>query len=358
MYNCSDDILSYHDDAVTLPAAERDAMRGRRDANRSRLTAGLTKEDRPPAREFWSQGSYAMKTMVQHPANDYDIDDGVYFDATALVGPRGADISALDARKLVRDAVDDGSFATPPEVRTNCVRIYYEAGCHVDMPVYRRRAGSVVVDGAEYYNELASTEWKRSDARDVTKWFEEANKTQSPDTENGGQLRRVVRHVKKLARSRASWTGQILSGFGITALIVECYHADAAREDVALFETMLAMRDRLDRNLVVDHPVTPNDTITIGPDDPKARFLRDRLSDVLGWLQPLLAAECDRDTALRCWDKVFSTSFFTDRATTNAGTIQQAQALPRAISGGLLKTIGAAPEVRAAVKKEGGGRYA
>jgi hypothetical protein len=58
-----------------------------------------------------------MKTMVQHPDKDYDIDDGVYFDKEVLVGERGAEMSALQARQMVRNAIDDGSFKTPPEVR-------------------------------------------------------------------------------------------------------------------------------------------------------------------------------------------------------------------------------------------------
>jgi hypothetical protein len=37
---------------------------------------------------------------------------------------------------MVRDAVDDDKFKKPPEVRPNCVRVFYEAGYHVDLPVY------------------------------------------------------------------------------------------------------------------------------------------------------------------------------------------------------------------------------
>ncbi len=76
MFDCSKDILAYHDDEVTLPHAERTNMRGRRDANRDRLKKGLKDKGKPAPREFARQGSYAMKTMVQHPDNDYDIDDG------------------------------------------------------------------------------------------------------------------------------------------------------------------------------------------------------------------------------------------------------------------------------------------
>lgn len=313
MYNCSDDVLAHHDQKVTLPQAERSNMRTRRDANRERLKKGLKNKDKPAPREFVKQGSYAMKTMVQHPENDYDIDDGVYFNKGDLVGDRGAEMSGLQARQMVRDALDDGSFKSPPEVRPNCVRVHYTAGYHVDLPVYRRVSTSDVWGNETYHHELGASEWKRSDARDVTDWFDRENTQRSPDGTNGRQLRRIVRQVKKYARSRPSWSGQILSGFGITALVVECYRANLGREDVALYDTMKAIRDRLRWNLVVKHPVTPNETITKNDDDASAKFLRDRLTEAIDTLAPLFDLDCTRKKALKCWDKVFATSFFSDR---------------------------------------------
>jgi hypothetical protein len=91
------------------------------------------------------------------------------------------------------------------------------------------------------------------------------------------------------ARSREGWKGQILSGFGITKLVTECFRGDASREDKALYDMMKAIRDRLKGNLVVQHPVTPGETITSGNDDARARFLRDRLSEALDTLAPLFA---------------------------------------------------------------------
>lgn len=313
MYDCANDVLAYHDDEVTLPQADRSNMRSRRDANRERLKKGLKDKSKPAPREFVSQGSYAMKTMTRHPANDYDIDDGAYFDKAVLVGERGAEMTALQARQMVREALDDGSFKTPPEVRKNCVRVYYLAGYHVDVPVYRRVTTKDIFGSDSAHHELASSEWKRSDARDVTKWFEDENTRQSPDTVNGRQLRRVVREIKKYARSRQSWAGQILSGFGITKLVTECFRGDASREDRALYETMKAIRDRLNWNLVVAHPVTPNHTITKESDDARARFLRARLTEAIDTLAPLFEQDCTRTNALKCWDKVFATTFFTER---------------------------------------------
>jgi hypothetical protein len=314
MFDCSKDVIAHHDQKVTLPQAERTQMRERRDANRDRLKRGLKRIGKPLPREFVKQGSYAMKTMTQHPENDYDIDDGVYFDKEVLVGDRGAQLSALQVRQFVRDAIDDGSFKTSPEVRTNCVRVYYAAGYHVDLPIYRRVRSSGILGNITYYYELASSDWKRSDARNVTDWFEQDNINKSSDTDNGRQLRRIVRQIKKYARSRASWKGQTINGFGITKLVSECYRGNASREDMALYNTMKAIRDRLNSDLEITHPVTPNATITTGTDDARARFFRDRLTEAIDSLLPLFGYSCDRKTALKSWDKVFATTFFSDRS--------------------------------------------
>ena len=131
MFECADDVLAHHAEEVTLPQADRTAMHDRRNANRERLKKGLKEAKKPAAREFVSQGSYAMRTMVQHPEKDYDIDDGVYFSKESLVGDRGGELSAGSGPQMVRDAIDDGSFNTKPEVRKNCVRVYHAAGYYV-----------------------------------------------------------------------------------------------------------------------------------------------------------------------------------------------------------------------------------
>ena len=355
MYDCSDDVLAFHDDKVTLPDDERKEMRERRNANRDRLNRGLEKAGKPQPIFFKSQGSYAMRTMVQHPEKDYDIDDGVYFAKEDLKRPRGGEMTALEARQMVRDAVDDGSFKKAPEVRRNCVRVYYDAGYHVDLPVYRRVITKDALGNETEHYELAASQWKHSDARDVTKWFEEENKKQSSDITNGRQLRRMTRDIKKFAVSRSSWEDSIQSGFGITKLVTESYRKDGMREDVALYDTMKAIRDRLNVSLVVEHPCTPGDTITTGNDDPKASFLRDRLSEALTWLAPLFASDCDREKALKCWDKVFATKFFSGRLQKQKEGQSGGAGI---LTAGLLRQQGGNAAAQAAVRKEGGGRYA
>ena len=346
MHDCAKDVKAHHDEAVTLRDKDRSAMRKKRDANRKRLKDGLAGDSKPAPIEMKSQGSYEMRTMVQHEENDYDIDDGAYFRKEDLVGEREAEMTSLQARKMVRDAIDDGCFKTPPEVRKNCVRVHYEAGYHVDVPVYRKVVTKDIFGREAAHYELAGPSWVRSDARDVTGWFLDENDRQSAD---GNQLRRVTRQLKAFARSRDSWGGNILSGFGITALVVECFRGDAVRDDLALHDTMRAIRDRLNWRLEIDHPVTPGGKITKDANDAKARYFRERLTEALNNLQPLHEAACTRERALGCWDKVFNTTFYSDRK-------DRGRAAAAVLTSGLLRDIGAVSG--AAVRKEGGGRYA
>lgn len=318
MYNCHDDILAYQNEKVTLPEKEREEMRDRRDTNRDRLKNGLKNDGEPAPSGFQSQGSYAHRTMVQHPEKDYDIDDGVYFWKDDLKGPRGGDKSARDAKEMVREALDDERFKEPPKVRTNCVRVYYDAGYHVDIPVYRK-VKTKDIWGDEYIHyEIASSDWKKSDPVEVTRWFNEENKRQSPDTTNGRQLRRQTRLNKAFARSRESWRPQIATGFMITTLLVnECYRPSKEREDKALYDTMVAMRNRLNNNLEIDHPTVQGEKLTKGWNDAKTRFLREKLDWAIDKLQVLFEQDCTREKALKAWDKVFNTDFFSLRDTDN-----------------------------------------
>jgi hypothetical protein len=307
MFDCNDDVLAYHDQEVTLPQSERTAMRERRDANRERLKARLKDKGKPLPHEFIRQGSYAMRTMVQDPDNDYDIDDGVYFTQASLRGKDRTDMPATDARVMVCDALKDDRFARQPQVKHSCVRVFYNEGYHVDVPVYRIRES----DGE--YELAAGDSWDVSRAADVEDWFNEVNEQSSPDDENGGQFRRITRMLKKFARSRVAWKSQTTAGFTITKLAADGYVSDADREDVALRQTMQAIRDRLTVNLEVDHPVTPGSKLTKGPNDPETAFFRDRLSDALKELAVLDNATCTRKQALAAWNKVFNTSFFSQR---------------------------------------------
>ncbi len=346
MNNCHADVLAYHDEEVALPQKERTEMRERRDANRRRLKQGLERDEEPKPVDYRSQGSYAMRTMVQQPDKDYDVDDGVYFDIDQLKGRRGGDRSAMDAKEMVRKALHDDNFDRPPEKLKNCVRVFYKAGYHVDVPVYRRIVDQNDSGQEETRIELAGSDWRVSNPLAVTDWFLDANRGQSPDNDNGGQLRRIVRLLKGFARSRPSWRDHMATGFMITKLVVEKYSINPAREDMALYDTMVAVRDRLRSDLEIAHPTVAGEMLTRSATDSRTKFLRDKLNWAIEELAVLSQWDCSRERALNAWDTAFNSTFFIDRLETGE------------VTAGLL--IKGAEEVaaRKPVDKRGGGRYA
>jgi hypothetical protein len=77
-----------------------------------------------------------MRTLVQDDAYDYDIDDGVYFEKDDLRDADGNYLSALNARRRVRSALNDDRLSYDAVVKTNCVCQPYPDRYHIDISVY------------------------------------------------------------------------------------------------------------------------------------------------------------------------------------------------------------------------------
>ena len=344
MFDSSSQVTKYHNDEVCLPGSERKMMRDRRNANRKRLKSGLAENQKPTPVGCHSQGSYAMWTMVQDANSDFDIDDGVYFSKEDLVGRNGGVMTAIQVRQMVCDALAAGNnFSRPPEVLKNCVRVYYKAGHHVDVPAYRRIEKKNFWTGETTYEyELASADWKSSDPREVTRWFRQKNQELSPDPNtNGGQFRRIVRLLKKFARSRASWKSSMASGFMLTKLAQEEFRKCEGRDDKALRETMQAISDRLAFNETVEHPVLTGETLT-NDKDGRPAFLKKCIDENLKHFAVLDDQDCTHEHAMKAWEKIFKSEWFVNQPAA-------AEAVKKA------SVFGVPTQ---AVDKRGGGRFA
>jgi hypothetical protein len=297
MKDCHKDIQDYLTGRVKLSQTSNANLTSRRDANRARVKDGLRRDGRPAPTGFVTQGSRAMGTMIQEPGNTYDIDDGIIFEKSDLVGKQGAEISALEARRMVRDAVDDGSFKTKPEIRANCVRVTYDDGPNVDIPVYRRLA-----DGSF---ELASANWRKSDPEGVNLWFKN-----SADGKTGNdapqQFRSLIQLQKKLCVNRPSFSRP--SGFVLSVLTNEAFHVADDRLDRVFRACITTIHSRLCGSLLVRHPVVAENLAEY--DDPKVRGYRDMIGRAIQDLKVLDKNNCLRSEALKAWKKVFNANYF------------------------------------------------
>ena len=316
MFDLHDEMNEFHRDHVRLDTDERNKLAGYRDTNLERLKSGLDKlgEEHDTIYAYYqyyrNQGSYAMYTLNQHPDNEYDIDIAIVFKKDDLPS------SALKARQRIADAFKKvaGNFSQEPEARPNAVTVWYAEGYHIDFAVYRTYQdvfGETII-------EHAGPEWAVRDPMEVTNWFNNAANRSSPSKEYGAtvedyQLRRIVQLLKAFAKSRSSWN--LPGGLIISTLVVERYRPDYGRDDVALYDTMVAIRDRLFVNTEVWSPVSIFESLT-NKEKYKKRMerFRDKLDSAITKLAPLFEHDCTKDEAMSAWNWVFNHPFWAEDA--------------------------------------------
>jgi len=303
-------IQAYDAEKVNLSDAIRDGLYAKREANRTRLKANLP--ERIKIKDFIAQGSMAIRTTVQESDGDYDIDDGVSFYAETLKGAIIGffDLDSDQVREMVCEALQDAKFRKQPVILGNCVRVYYAEGYHVDVPSFR------VYDAGtpEERQELAGKDdWRPSDPTEINVWFEarvrELNRIQE---DAGGQLRRMVRLLKRFARSRGKkWN--MPNGLKLTMLVEECFERSAERDDKAFYFLLERLNKRLHRNLVVLNRAqskSPQDELTKSDEDENMVEFRLHVWEALKALTPLWDENCTKTIARTAWEWVFQPDGF------------------------------------------------
>lgn len=307
MIDCNKEMTNFYNEKVRLKDLWNTLVKYR-EANLTRLSNGLTKNSNPKYSDSINQGSYAMSTIIQHPDNDYDIDIGIIFKKDDLKGIQDGDRTALDTRKMVCEAMQDGKFKKQPKVLKNCVRVYYLEGHHVDMAIYRKYTN----DSGVEIQELASSDWEESNPEAITKWFNQAVIDKSPDENNGKQLRRIVRLLKKWARSRSSW--DMPSGLILSILSEECYVPVINRDDQSFYKTIKAMKSRLYINKSVKNPINNNEITSSDKHKNKVKNLYDKLDEMFDNSKGVNLSELeysqDKKKALFIWKRFFNDDFF------------------------------------------------
>lgn len=349
--DCHSEMSNFHKEEVTLSSAQQKDMRERRDNGRTRLANGLDEAKHPQPREVRSQGSYQMRTMVQDPDNDYDIDDGAYFENDALQDANGVALTPLAARQRVCDALKwDGRFKREAEVRSNCVRQEYSAGYHIDIPVYRIVTTTAANgDETEHFELASSDEWVKSDARGVTRWFNNIVGELNQGESDGSQMRRVTKLSKKFAR-RPNWKEKTTSGICITKLVADHFVFSENRDDLALRNTWKAIYTKLQSSTALEHPVNTANLAEEG--DEKLTFFGDCLSGALKTLDGLDKADVTRKEVRQAWDEVFDTEFFSDQPDNNGGNGGSGGDGPKSQGPAISVTTG-----ETARRNDGGGRF-
>lgn len=317
MYDLNTKLNEFYHEIVRLKPEDRDKLREYKKLNIDRLNSGIDKINEEDSKSYphpiiIEQGSIPMHTANRHEDNDYDIDVALIFPKDELPS------SALDSRKLVEKALkkNTGNFSRQPEARTNSVTVWYSEGYHVDFAIYR---SSENFWGNEFH-EHAGPDWTERDAKAINVWFGDCVKNLSPSKDYGatvedGQFRKIVRLVKKFARSREGWS--LPGGLVISVLLSECYQPDYYRDDVALANTINALYNRLSNNKNVYNPTDASSELTSKQKyKGEVKRLHQKLNQARRKLEKLEEDDCTESKALQIWRWFFYSDFWEQEKST------------------------------------------
>ncbi|MGG0938708.1 cyclic GMP-AMP synthase DncV-like nucleotidyltransferase [Brevibacillus centrosporus] len=299
MYDLSSMFHTFYKKHVVLPKAEKTKLFDKKDLNLQRLKDGLEEYNKEKGTNYkiaesMVQGSVAMATVIKNESNDYDIDVAIVFEKDKI--PDGT----IAVKNFVVDALNRKctGFKVPPYAKTNCVRIEYADGYHVDFAIYRRYKDE---DG-NYQYEHCGSQWRSRDPKAITAWFIQENK------DKNYQLRELVRLMKMFSRSRKEW---VMPGGLVQSVLVNEKFQTYSRIDERFYYTLRAIKDRLFLDKDVNNPTDPTQTLKlIQKDNTKITNLYNRLNTYLAKLDVLFDSGCTKPQALAVWKEFFNHDFW------------------------------------------------
>lgn len=314
MFDLSSEFEKFYCDEVVLPQDAQNDLRAKRNINVRRLKSGLKEYNKEHGTSYsvsktFTQGSMAMHTVIQNDSNDYDIDVAIVFDSDNI-----KDLGPLSVRNIAADAINrkKGNLGTEPEVKTNCVRIKYSNGYHVDFAVYRRTENG----NGTYSYEHGGSAWRSRDPKAISNWFSDQIKTK------GAKLRKTVRLLKTFSKSRPSWI--MPGGLIQTVLCDEQLSTGYDRLDETFYYLMKDLRDRLKICIEVYNPTDTGVSLLLKQSDrDKMDTLKTRLDTYVAKLDVLFDSNCSKYDAYNAWHEVFNHDFWTLASVTESASLSK-----------------------------------
>lgn len=297
MFDLSKEFNEFYTNHTILPQAIQTDLRDKKKLNIDRLEAGLGESNGENGTSYSisdikEQGSIAMATVVQNDSKDYDIDVAIIFNEDDI----GTDTGTTTIKHVVANALKKkcSNFKQVPEALTNCVRIEYADGYHVDFAVYKK-----TFDGTYYH---AGSSWQERNPMAINDWFREAVK------DKGDKLRSVVRLSKMFCKSRSSW--QMPGGLIQSVLCNECF-VEYERLDECFYYTMKAILGRLEESIEVYNPTDETKSLLLKQKDrDKMNNWKQRLSEKFDKIDVIFKSDCTRKQAFASWYKIFNHDFW------------------------------------------------
>ena len=295
----TDKLFREFNNAIELSDSKREKLKNNRNTIRDRIK-GYHEEHGLNNPSFYSQGSFPLRTNlnpIKEEAIDgsikekYDLDDGVYF--TCSEGTRKGTSAYHDQ---IKKAVEGHTESLVD--KNTCVRVIYKDGHHIDLPIYWMEQEGDTPELAH-----KSEGFIKSDPREFKQWVDQ----HISQTDNTGQLRRVIRYFKAWKNYRENSNSNIKLPSGFILTILACNHfSENDRDDLSFKETSDSIEETLRSNFACYRPTTPKNEELLKKYN--CSSVMDELGTLSGNARSAIDSKSAKDTS-EYWRKIFGDRF-------------------------------------------------
>jgi len=291
MADCHNLFQQYHN-TVKLSVSKKEFLKKGKNAIRNRIKNYFINTLKIKSPKFWSQGSYALRTIVNPIDGEYDIDDGVYLQN---IEEENNWPSPQTVHKWIYSAVKGHTREDPIDKRT-CIRVVYSGEYHIDLPIY------AISDNNYYLAEKSNSGWHISNPKKFHDWFMTQLKI------NSEQLRTIVKYLKAWADYQRKYNRSILpSGLILTVLTTEnCENRE--RDDAAFGRTVKNIYQKICNEFEVCNPVDEYEILTERLTDKQRNNFVELIFKLMNSANEALGCE-NKKEACEIWRREFGDRF-------------------------------------------------
>ena len=294
----SKEMKKFYLDRVVVRKSVIDDLREKKKINIERFRKGVDDYNEENNTDYkileeFEQGSVAMSTLIQSESNDYDIDVAIVFEKEKF------NIGCISAKNLFINCLNKrtSNFNKEPEIKTNCIRVYYENGYHLDFALFR--------NNGDIYEHCGS-EWRERNPRDINNWFRKQN------DKNNNKLRIFTRLLKAFCKSHESWI--MPGGLMNTILVSEALNEVTINSelDKDFISILIYIKNRLEKNKEILNPINNESLMLVKEDYTKTENLCNRLTEQLSKYEELQAKNSSKNEYINFWKNFFCNDYWNE----------------------------------------------
>ncbi len=330
MANCNE-LFQHYNNAIKLSDDKRTLLISARESLRKRIKGGFSqlseKDYNTHELDFQSQGSFVMDTIIRPLNDDFDLDDGIYFQGNL---PSQKRIKPEVFHELIIKAIDKNNGIEEIIDKSTCVRVKYkngnnngkDLGFHIDLPIYYaynftnpeladKQKGWILSNPVEFiawFEEKAKSNFQKAfllESRNFSQQYEIwLNDIRKKDC----QLRKLVRYMKAWAELKKN---EMPSGIIMTILVANNFVLNEEHDDIALRDTLVNIKKYLNNNnFSCPRPTAPfGEDLFAEKSDKEKNYFLNALDSLIFSANKAISIESQKE-ACEEWQKHFGEQRF------------------------------------------------